>query len=225
MPLFSTDFAPPPALGGLTLFANNATSGIELEWEPSNLLAEDFGGYYVYRQIGDGDYELITAFTELSSVTYTDFTAPLNTSIVYRVTQQNLDFESDPVQAATVLESLSWWVVTPEDLSTTFPIRKITSATLTSPKVQEAFRPIGRTTQVVVGDTVFTEDGALSFLVMPDNPASVALLKKVQAKMQGTLLLKSSDGDVHSVRFGDVSRSYTNIPGVQELSVPFLGAG
>lgn len=225
MPLFSTDFAPPPALASLTLYANNATTAVELEWSPSALAPEDFGGYYVYRQLGTDDYELIASFTEQSAVEYTDFTAPLNTSVVYRVTQHNLDFESAPVQGATSLSSRYWWVVTPEDLSTTFAIQKIRSVSLTSPKVQEAYRPIGRSTQIVIGDSVFTEDGAISFLVTPENPATVAMMKKVQAKMQGTLLLKSSDGDVHRVRFGDVSRSYTNIPGIQELSVPFLGAG
>lgn len=226
MPTFSTDFAPPPAVGNLELTAELEFSRVILSWDVSPTPEVDFGGYRVYRSLDNGvTFVLLTTITDINTVTYTDYEAPLNVSLLYRVTQANLDFESDPADAATELESRMWWVVTPDDSDLTFAIPKITSASLTSPKVQEFYSPIGRPTRLAVGDVVLTEEGQLGFLVMPDNPGMIALLKRVQARMDGGILLKAPDGGVHMVQYGDMSRAFTNIPGLQEVSIPFTGVG
>lgn len=224
MPTFTTSFAPPPAVSGLAIEADLDFSRVVLTWDVSPTADVDFGGYRVYRSLDNGvTFTLLTLIAEKTSVTYSDYEAPLNTSLLYRVTQANLDFESDPVDAATDMTSLQWWVVVPDDSSLTFPIPKVTSASLTSPKVQEFYSPIGRPTRVAVGDVVLTEEGQLSFIVMPDNTGMIALLKRVQARMDGGILLKSPDGTVHTVQYGDMSRNFTNITGLQEVSIPFTG--
>lgn len=224
MPTFETDFAPPTAVTGLTIEASIVESVVRISWDPTAIAEVDFGGYRVYRSLDSGaTFELLALLPGVNDVEYEDFAAPLNVVMVYRVTQSNLDFESDPVEGSVELASLQWWVVSPGDESLTFAIPKVRAASLTSPKVQEVFSPIGRPTRVVVGDVVQTEEGSLSFLAMPDNPGMVALLKRIQAQMEGAITLKSPDGVVHSVQFASMTRTYTTVPGMQEITIPFTG--
>lgn len=123
-----------------------------------------------------------------------------------------------------MLDSRAWWVVVPEDESLIFPIPKVRAASVSTAKTQDVFRAIGRSAAVVVGDVVHTDSGSLRFLVMPDNPGMVALMKRVMAKMEGTIILKSPDGEIHFVQYGDMSRTYTNVPGMFEVTIPFFGA-
>lgn len=226
MPTFSTSFTPPAAVTGLTLQAVLEESKVELTWDATSILQVDFGGYRVYRSLDSGTtFELLTILTLTTDVSFEDFTVPLNTNVVYRVTQSNLDFESDPVDASTVLETPYWWVVVPEDTSLTFAVKHIQSATMTSPKVQEIFSPIGRETRVVVGDVVQTEEGSLSFLVMPTDPGTIAIWKAIQARMDGGILLKAPDGVVHTSQFAAMQRSFTLIDGLQQVTIPFVGVG
>ncbi len=223
MPDFSTDFTPPPT-PVLTIEADLNASAIRLSWTATGILPEDFGGYRLLRRVGSGDWVAIVEYNDQDSVTYDDFTAPINETVTYQITQFSVDVESEPAEASTRLSDKRWWIVTPADDSLTFPIEKIRGATLTSEKVQDVYNPIGRREKVVVGDVVQTEDGSLSFLVMPDNGGMIALLKLVQAKMDGELLAKAPDGSVHRVRVGTIVRNFTSVEGLQELSLPFIGA-
>lgn len=222
MPLFSTNFAPPPALA-LTLEADLDASAIRLTWPATAIVPEDFGGYRVQRRVENEDWVLLAEYNSPSSTSHTDYAAPLNRTVTYRLTQFSIDVESDPSDASTALLDNRWWVVSPGDASMTFPVPKVRSASLTSPVVQEAFSPIGRPGKLVVGDVVQAEDGQISFLVMPDNPGMLALLRAVQGRMSGELLLKAPDGGVHPSRIGSISRAFTAVPGLQELSLPFTG--
>lgn len=222
MPDFVTTFTPPDPVEGLTIEADLVESVVRVSWDPTIIAEVDFGGYRVYRDTGDG-FVLLELLTGVNDVAFSDYTAPLNTSLAYRVTQSNLDFESEGADGTVSLDTSAWWAVTPGDPSLTFAITKIRGATLTSPKVQELFSPIGRPTRIAVGDVVQTEEGELSFLAMPDNPGMIGLLKRVQAKMDGSLLLKAPDGVVHEVQYGSITRSFTNVPGLQELTLPFAG--
>lgn len=225
MPTFFTSFMPPSAVSGLTVEADIVASAVRLSWDVTAIADVDFGGYRVYRSTDGVTYTEIALLGNTTDVEYDDFSAPLNVALFYRVTQSNLDFESDPVEATVMLESLAWWVVTPGDTSLTFAVTRVRGAVLRSPKVQDEFSPVGRTTRLVVGDVVQTEEGDLRFLVMPDQPEMVALLKAIQARMEGTVTLKSPDGGVHQVQFRDMTRSFTNVNGMQEISIPFVGAG
>ena len=222
MPTFSTNFVPPPPLA-LTLEADLETSSIALSWPQTALLQEDFGGYRLSRRIGTGDWVLLASYSQVDEVEYTDFSAPINATVTYRLVQASLDAESNPSEASTSMSSRMWWVVVPSDASLTFPIPKVRGVSITSPKVQEEYSPIGRRGKLVIGDVVQAEEGSLSFLVMPDNPGMVALLRAVQARMDGELLLKAPDGEVHSVRIGSITRAFTSVEGLQELSLPFTG--
>ena len=223
MPTFSTDFTPPAALTGLTLEAVLASSAIELSWDPSALDPADFNGYRVRRRIGSGDTEVIGELSTQSDVTFVDQTAPLNVTLVYSVTQSNLDFESAPAEASGELGSPMWWVVTPDDDELTFAIPHVRGVQLVSAKVAETYSPVGRPGKLVVQDVVQAEDGQLSFQVRPDQPGMMALLRRIQAHVDGDLLLKSPEGDVHRVSIGSISRAYTKLPGLQELTLPFTG--
>lgn len=225
MPTFSTDFEPPPTLTGLSVLADVEASAVRLEWDPSNLPPEDFDRYRVYRSVAGGAWVVLAEYVTTTELSHDDFTAPIGVEIGYRVTQASLDFESAPAEGSTILDSRMWWVVSPDDETLTFAIPKVRSAPVTSSKVQDVYAPVGRPTRVVVGDVVQAESGRISFLVMPDNPGMVALLKRAQARMEGTLLLKAPDGVVHQVRLGDMTRSLTNVQGLQELTLEFIGAG
>lgn len=224
MPLFLTSFTPPPPVTGLEIEADLTTSAVRLTWAPTAVPEVDFGGYRVYRSTDNGiTWVLLTLLQDVNGVTYEDFEAPLNTTLFYRVTQSNLDFESDPEEASTLLESKMWWVVSPDDQTLTFPIPKVNKATAVSPKVQDIFSPLGRKGKVAVGDVVQVESGEIGFLVMPDNPGMVNLLHRVQAHMDASLLLKAPDTSIFYVQVGDISRSFTMIEGLQELTLPFIG--
>ena len=225
MPVFSTDFAPPDPPSGFTIFADIEASAVRLAWEASTIAQVDFNGFRVYRSLDGGTtWHLMRTYPLVSDTSHDDFETPLNVSALYRVTQSNLDLESDPAEGATELASRAWWVVFPNDSALTFPIAKVRGAQATSHKVQEVFGPIGRPEKLVVGDVVRTEDGSLTFLVMPDQPGMVALLKMVQSRMDGSILLKAPDGVNHHVQLGDMSRAFTNIEGLQELTLSWLGA-
>lgn len=226
MPTFSTSFVPPSPPSGLELSADLDASAMRLVWDASAVAQVDFGGFRVYRSLDNGlTFTLLALLPLVTDVSYDDFEAPLNTVILYRLTQSNLDFESDPVDASADLTSSAWWVVTPDDPTLTFPIPKVRAATMTSPKVQDIFAPIGRPTRVAVGDVVQTEEGQLSFLVMPDNAGMIALLRAIQARMEGAIILKAPDGVIHRVQYGDMTRAFTRIEGLQEVTIPFTGVG
>lgn len=225
MPTFTTEFTPPPEPSGLVIEADLEASAIRLSWDPTTILEADFDGYRVYRSEDGVTWELLATLTGVNDVSYDDFEAALNKVLSYRVTQSNVDFESAPAEGSAELVSRTWWAVTPDDGSLTFPIPKVRGASMTSPKVQEVYSPIGRPTRIVVGDVVQTEEGELSFLVMPDQPGQVALLKRLQARMDGVLILKAPDGVVHRVQYGDMTRSFTRVEGLQEVTIPFIGAG
>lgn len=224
MPLFSTSFTPPGALEGFNVEAVLEESVVRLTWQATSLEPEDFGGYRVYRSTdGGATFELLGLITDPATANHDDYEGPLNTSLTYRVTQANLDFESDPVEGTVSLSTLAWWAVTPNDESLTFAITKVRQAILSRPKVQETYAPMGRTTRVVVGDVVQTEEGSVTFLVMPDNVGMHALLRAIQARMDGALILKAPDGAIHFVQYGSITRSLTAVPGMQELTLPFAG--
>lgn len=225
MPTFSTTFTPPSVPGGLLIEADIDLSAVHLTWDASDVAQVDFAGFRVYRSADNGvTWALIAQYPLVTDTEHFDYGAPLNTPLVYRLTQSNNDFESDPVEGSIDLPSDRWQIVVPGDASLTFAIPKLRSAGLTSPKIQDMFSPIGRPGKVAVGDVVQAEDGEIAFLVMPDNLAMVNLMKAVQAKMAGSLTLKATDGSVWQVQFGDLKRSFTNWGG-QELSIPFSGVG
>lgn len=224
MPTFSTQFEPPDPVEGLVVEGVLEESLVRLSWSPTVIPAGEFGGYRVYRSLDGGQtYQLLVHQLGVNEVSYEDVYAPLNTQATYRVTQADLDYESAPASAAVTLASLAWWIVTPNDPTMTFPVTGVFGAEMTSPKVQELFSPVGRDTKLAVGDVVQTEDGSLTFRVKPNQPQRVALMKAVQAQMEGFIILKAPDGVVHQVQFGAMTRRFTRIPGLQELSIPFSG--
>lgn len=225
MPGFSTSFTPPDPVSGLEVAADLEASAIRLSWDTTAIAEVDFGGYRVYRSTDGVNYTELVLLPGVNDVEYDDYEAPLNEALRYRVTQSNLDFESAPVEATVSLDSQAWWVVRPDNESLTFAITKIRAAPLTRPKVQDLYTPIGRPTRLAVGDVALTEEGAVTFLVMPDDEGKIALLHGIQEQMEGSILLKAPDGVVHRVQFGDMTRSFTNIPGLFEVTLPFFGAG
>jgi hypothetical protein len=224
MPIFTTDFAPPPALSGLTVEADVEASAVLLSWDPSVTPPGDFRGYRVYRSRDGITFIMLRELAAVNSVTYEDYTAPLNVNLVYRVTQSNLDFESDPSDATVELVSPAWYAVVPGDTSLTFPIRRQQEGDVLGGKTQEVYRPMGRPGALVVGDTILAESGSISFLVRPDETAALVLLRRVQARMEGELILKATDGSVWTVQYGDIARRFA-MGGMQEVSIPFTGVG
>ncbi|MBA3403960.1 MAG: hypothetical protein H0U13_04605 [Gemmatimonadaceae bacterium] len=224
MPTFQTIFVPPSLPSGLELDADLDLSRVRLTWDASAIAQIDFAGFRIYRSLDNGlTFSLLTVLTLVTDVSYDDFEAPLNLPILYKLTQSNIDFESGPIDGSASLDSLMWWVVVPNDTTLTFPIAKVRGAQMTSPKTQDIFSPIGRATRIAVGDVVHSETGTLTFLAMPDNPGMIGLLKSIQARMDGGIILKAPDGVTHTVQYGDMTRSFTSIGGLQEVTIPFTG--
>lgn len=224
MPLFTTDFVPPDPVTGLAIEADLLASVVRLTWDDTTIPLEDFAGFRVYRRIGEmGAWEL---YAETTSPAHDDFHAPLNRELSYRVTQANMDHESEPVEASVEgLLSQQWWLVDEHDMMLTFPIPKVRAATITSPKVQEVYSPLGRPDKLVIGDVVQDEDGQLSFLMTPDNPSLVAMLRAAQARMEGFVMLKAPDGSMFHTQLGSMTRVFTAVPGLQEITLPFTSGG
>jgi len=223
MPTFTTTFTPPTAPSGFELAADLDLSAVVMTWDASAIAQVDFAGFRVYRSLDGGlTFDLLQILPLVSDVTYSDFEAPLNADLVYRLTQSNLDFESDPVDGSIMLASSQWHIVVPGDADLTFGIPKLRAASLTSPKVDDVFSPLGRPGKMVIGDTVQTEDGEISFIAMPGNLGMVALLKAIQSRMEGGIILKATDGSVWPVQFQSMRRTFTSWAG-QEISIPFVG--
>lgn len=225
MPTFTTTFTPPAEVSGFELAADIERSAVDMTWDASAVAAVDFDGFRVYRSTDNGiSWTLLARLAATTDTAYTDYLAPLNTPLLYRVTQATLDFESEPVEGSVELTTTRWWIVVPGDTNLTFSIPKLRSASVKSEKAQEEFRPVGRPGALVVGDVVHTESGDIAFLVLPDNLGMVALARAVQARMEGGITLKATDGSIWEVQFGDMSRTFTSYGG-QELSIPFTGVG
>lgn len=225
MPTFTTLFAPPAPPGGFEIEADLDASRVRLSWLASSIPQVDFRGFRVSRSVDNGiTFEEIAMLPVVTDVSHDDYDAPLNTPLVYRLTQSNLDFESEPVEGSVSLESARWQVVVPGNSGLTFSVPKLRSASLTSPKTQDVFSPIGRPGKIAVGDVVQAEDGAISFLALPDNLGMAALLRAIQGHMEGGVILKATDGSVWEVQFGDMTRSFNDYGG-QEITIPFHGVG
>lgn len=225
MPEFTTLFSPPPAPTGLTLEADLFASVIRLEWNATAIPPEDFAGYTVYRRMGDmTDWE---EYAEASSPMFEDFHAPLNTDMSYRVTQSSVDYESGPAEASTNgLRDKRWWVVDEHDMMLTFPIPKVRAATIRSPKVMESYSPIGRRSKIAVSDVVQDEEiTELRFLMMPDDPHLAAMIRAAQARTFGYVMIKAPDGSMFHTQLSDMTRSFTAVEGLQEITLSAVSAG
>lgn len=221
MPLFSTLFVPPPALTGFAIFANVPESGIEMEWT-STALGADFGGYRVSRSLdGGATWVLLEHITSEATVAYTDYTAGLDRDLLYRMTVSSLDFESEPVQAATRLNESTWRIVRPGDPSLTFELRYVEQEDDVREIPRERFYPMGRSRPVVVSGTPMGRSGSLDVTIAPQD---FDLEAKVQAAAEidsGPLMLKLPTGEVWNVRLGPIKRRRAG-GRVQSLDVPFV---
>ena len=223
MPLFTTHFVPPPILEGLTATAVGGAA-VVLEWFPTTLAAEDFVDYRVYRSLtGEAtDYTLLAVHTDAAEVTFADYAAPLDRPVFYRVTQSNLDYESDPAEVETALEGCAWWLVTPGAPEASFEVPNVTGLESEWPLPSEEFTPLGRSRKLVESGLLLGEEGTATAHLEPEHhPAVLDLLRAAAAGTSAGLLLKTPYGEVFAVAVGTIAR--TRLPGgAQEVTFRYV---
>jgi len=222
MPLFVTAFTPPAPLTGLTVTGIGGAA-VVLEWDPSPLAGGDFVDYRVYRSLSghDDDFTLLATITDQSAATFSDYTAPLDRAIWYRVTHSNLDFESDPAEAVTALEGCSWWIVTPGAAAESFELPNVTEYQSQFPLQSIEHEPIGRPTKLVETGLLLAEEGNLTTYLLPTDAGILDLLRAAASGASTQPLLKTPYGEVFAVAVGTIQR--TRQPGGrQEVSFRFV---
>ena len=221
MPLFTASFVPPPALGSLEVSTVDPAA-ILLEWSASTIVPEDFGAYRVYRSVAGGPWVLQVTLEDQATTSWTDYTAPIGVDLAYRVTQSNLDEESDPLEANVTLEECAWWLVTPGAPEASFEVPNVTGLESEWPLQVEEHEPIGRSRKLLESGLLLGEEGTCTaHLEAEHDPAVLALLRGAAAGTSTQVLLKTPYGEVFAVAVGTIKR--TRRPGgTQDVEFRFV---
>lgn len=220
MALFSTAFVPPPPLTDLTLFANVPASSVDLAWTATSH-GVDFGGYRVSRSLDGGlTWILLELITSESLITHRDYTAPLTVSLLYRVTVSTLDFESDPVFAATMIEASGWWMVRPADPALTFQLTWVDDHRKSRQRPREVYRPLGRSRPVVISGEQQGWEGSIRASVPHAYRAVIDNVVTIGGLADEFVYIKSPFGEVMPSQIGDIEVARGS-GGHQTLTFPF----
>ena len=224
MPLFTTLFTPPAAIEDLTAVAIGGI--VVLEWSPSTLDPEDFTGYRVSRSLtGQPDeYVELAQIADQSVSTYTDYSAPIGRTLFYRVTQSDLDYESEPAEVTTALSECVWWLVAPAVPGASLEIPNVTGYESEWPVQSAEHEPIGRPAKLVETGLVLAEEGSITAFLEPAHDPSVLLGLRAAAGGSTEILLKTPYGEVFSVVVETMKRE-RQPDGYQTLSFRFVGVG
>ena len=223
MPLFSTAFVPPDPVEGLTATAVGGAF-VRLEWTPTALSAEDFVAYNVLRSLSGapGSYVLLARIADPATSVYDDYAAPLDRPLFYQVTQENLDYASDPAEVSTALGGCEWWLVTPGAPEASFELPRVTEYESGWPLQSVEHEPIGRSRKLVETGLLLGEEGSLTANLLPEHdPAVLELLRSAAAGNATEVLLKTPYGEVFRVAVGSIRR-VRSPGGVQDVSFRFV---
>lgn len=221
MPLFTASFVPPPAITDLEVSTVDPAA-ILLEWAPSTIAPEDFRYYQVARSVAGGPWVLLATLADQAATSYMDYAAPIGPEVAYRVTQSNLDEESDPNVATVTMDECSWWLVTPGAPDASFEVPNVTALESEWPLQSEEHEPLGRTRKLVETGVLLGEEGsATAYLEREHDPAVLALLRGAASGASSEVLFKSPYGEVFAVSVGTIKR--TRRPGgAQEVEFRFV---
>jgi len=224
MPAFVTVFTPPDAVTGLAAFANVAASSVDLTWD-ATALGVNFGSYRIERSLDGVTYAEIGSILVEADSEYSDYTAPLDTPLWYRVTVWNLDTEGLPSDATSELDVSQWWFCTPGDPSNTFEIRTVVGYEDGNPLQQEDYEPLGRNRKLVVTGELLGNEGSLTANLSREDATIIERLRQRSIDDTNSFhLLKSPFGEIFRVRLRSIRRTRGSA-GRQVITIPFVEVG
>lgn len=221
MPTFSTSFAPPDPVTGLSAFGDITTSTVVLTWDATSL-GVDFVEYRVYRSLDGVTYEQIASIVVEADSEFDDVEAPSGIPLWYRVTVVNPDFESAPAEVTSELGVTQWWLVTPGDPSATFSLDVATGYNDAPPLQQDDYIGLGRSRKIVVTGELLGVEGTLTVNL---SRADASIIERLRAASVNDatsyVLLKSPFGEVFRVLLRTISRM-RGTAGRQVVTIPYV---
>ena len=224
MPTFTTAFTPPPTIEGLTATASGA--GVVLTWDPTTLSAVDFVAYHVQRSAAGGSFVELVSIADAATTTFTDYAAPLGVQLVYRVSQESLDYSSEPAEVTTLVDACEFWLVlraTGQQLG--FEVPNVAAMQSVWPMQSVEHEPLGRPYKLVESGELLGEESTVEALLLPDQANVAQLIRQVAARrVADEILWKTPYGDVHAVAIGSIASS-RDVGGRQTLTFRTIAIG
>lgn len=203
MPTFLTSFSQPPAVGSVSVVADQSRSAIDVSWTSSGIADGEFWRYRIMRRRhGATDWEEAGSVYAIATLTFADIAAPHNALVDYSVRVDNGYLESDDVIASTTL-ALEYWIVDLADPTLRFALPHVQGYQFSEEPEQEEFRPVGRGAPLIVEGERLPPKGTITMFVTPSDAGAIELLRRAAAVMP-FVLLKDAFGEVLSVKLGTI---------------------
>jgi hypothetical protein len=211
----TADWTAPDAVQDFTVADDVSLSANILRWTVSNMAANDFREYVIYRKLSnEAEWTELTSITSQSTVIYYDYTAANTVSYEYKITQfqivpGDVDLESsDSDIGSAILDTDSWFVVGADRAASHIFEVPVVSAPFVEPVQQEVFEPLGTDRKVIIRGREMGAEGTLQgrwvSTQREEAKAQVAYIKG----SAGPHILKSPFGDVWNVQFSGPNKDY-----------------
>jgi hypothetical protein len=211
----TANWTAPDPIQDFTATDDEALSATVLRWTASNLAANVFRKYVIYRkQAGSVDWSVLVELTNKAQVLYNDYTAANTVTYEYMITQYQIvpgdvDLESNDSDIGSVtLDTDSWFIVGADRNEAHIFEVPVVSAPFTEPVQQEVFEPLGTSRKVIIRGKVMGAEGTLQ-AKWPNADRDTAMTQVAYVKSNaGPHILKSPFGDVWYVEFSGPNKDY-----------------
>lgn len=211
----TANWTAPDAIQDFTVADDVSLSANILRWTASNLAAEDFREYVIYRkEASETEWTELTAITSQSTVVYYDYTAANTVSYEYKMTQfqiipGDVDLESgDSDVGSSALDTDSWFVIGADRAEAHIFELPVTSGPFLEPVQQEVFEPLGTSRKVIIRGRVMGAEGTLQCKWSTSQRDTALAQVAYIRENAGPHILKSPFGDVWYVEFSGPSKEY-----------------
>lgn len=194
---FTTSFATPSALTGLTIVADDDEKALLATWTPSSLTVNEFEAYYVYARAEGGQFRLVATIVDKNSSSLLYKAAGHNKETIIRVTQTNGWAESAPTEESGTLTAEGHWIRSASKIS---ELQYVTGHGGDSVTDIEEMAPVGRAEKLLLtwGTTGYEGEAQLKI-------GDRALLNELRAYKEAAeiVMIKFPYGAVRYARITD----------------------
>lgn len=211
----TTNWTAPDPIVDFTVTDDVSLSATVLQWQQSNLAANVFRKYVIYRKKStDVDFAVLAELTNQTQVLYKDYTAANTVAYEYMITQYQIvpgdvDLESAASDIGTsTLDTDSWFIIGADRSAAHIFEVPVTAAPFLEPVQQEVFEPLGTSRKVIIRGKVMGAEGTLQ--AKWDNASRESAVEQVNyvKSNAGPHILKSPFGDVWQVEFSGPNKEY-----------------
>lgn len=211
----TTNWTAPDPIVDFLVADDTSLSATVLSWVESNLAANVFRKYVIYRKrTTETEWSVLVELTNKTQVLYYDYTAANTVAYEYKITQYQIvpgdvDLESgDSDIGVSTLDTDSWFIIGADRSAAHIFEVPVTAAPFLEPVQQEVFEPLGTSRKVIIRGRVMGAEGTLQARWnSADRDTALAQVNYIKSNA-GPHILKSPFGDIWNVEFSGPNKEY-----------------